>query len=127
MYWVPNERSNYAIYFYKDRKGNQPVIDYLLKLKKSNSKDSRIKLNKINDYIEALKIYGTRLGEPYVKHLDGDIWELRPIRDRILFVAWCEDGFLLLHQFTKKSQKTPKREIEQAKREFEDFKLRGNE
>ncbi len=29
--------------------------------------------------------HGTAAGEPYVKHLDGEIWELRPLRDRILF------------------------------------------
>ncbi len=36
------------------------------------------------DYIKALKEYGLQLKEPYIKHLDGEIWELRPLRDRIL-------------------------------------------
>ncbi|WP_334292447.1 type II toxin-antitoxin system RelE/ParE family toxin [Pseudobutyrivibrio xylanivorans] len=34
--------------------------------------------------------------------------------------------FILLHQFPKKTQKTPKREIEQAKRELADY-LERNE
>lgn len=84
-------------------------------------KDSRIKLNKIRDYIKVLSEYGTRAGEPYVKHLDGDIWELRPLRDRILFVAWMNGSFVLLHHFMKKTQKTPAREIEKAKREYADM------
>ncbi|MBM9833412.1 type II toxin-antitoxin system RelE/ParE family toxin, partial [Enterococcus faecalis] len=64
-------------------------------------------------------------GEPFVKHLEGDIWELRPLRDRVLFVAWLDGSFVLLHSFVKKTQKTPRREIEQAKREVEDLRKRG--
>ena len=59
------------------------------------------------------------------KHLEDEIWELRPLRDRILFAAWTGDGFVLLHHFMKQTQKTPRREIEQAKRELVDFKQRS--
>jgi len=111
----------HPIYFYKDINGNEPVKEYLKELAKKKDKDSRIKLNKIRDYVKALNVYGKQLGEPYIKHLDGDIWELRPLRDRILFVAWNNGGFVLLHQFMKKTQKTPAREIEQAKRELADL------
>jgi phage-related protein len=117
----------HKIHFYKDKKGNEPVLEYLQMLANKKDKDSRIKLNKINDYIETLSQYGTLVGEPYIKHLDGEIWELRPLRDRILFVAWHNGGFVLLHQFMKKTQKTPAREIEKAKRELADLKERGFE
>ena len=117
----------YAIHFYSDRSGNEPVLDYLRELSERSDKDSRIKFNKINDYIEALAQYGTLVGEPYVKHLGGEIWELRPIRDRILFVAWHDGGFVLLHTFVKKTQKTPAREISKAKRELADMIERGVE
>ena len=64
------------------------MSEYMQELGKNKGKDSRIKLNKINDYIQALSVYGTeQLTENYVKHLDGDIWELRPLRDRILFAG----------------------------------------
>lgn len=69
--------------------------------------------------------YGTQAGEPYIKHLDGEIWELRPLRDRILFVAWHNGSYVLLHSFMKKTQKTPAREIAQAKRELADLIERG--
>jgi phage-related protein len=108
----------HQIYFYKDKNGNRPVADYIKELAAKSDKNSRIKLHKIQDYINALSEYGLQLREPYVKHLDGEIWELRPIRDRILFVAWHEGSFVLLHHFMKKSQKTPKREIDKAKREL---------
>ncbi|MCM1268822.1 MAG: type II toxin-antitoxin system RelE/ParE family toxin [Bacteroidales bacterium] len=115
----------YQIHFYRDRSGKEPVIDYMRKLANKRDKDSRIKLNKIQDYIEALRLHGIAVGEPYIKHLDGDIWELRPLRDRILFVAWEKGSFVMLHQFMKKTQKTPAREIKKAKRELADLKERG--
>lgn len=115
----------HKIYFYRDKNGNEPVLDYMAELAKKKNKDSRIKLNKINDYIEMLSRYGTQAGEPYVKHLDGEIWELRPLRDRILFIGWINGSYVLLHQFMKKTQKTPAREIEKAKRELADLIERG--
>ena len=115
----------HTIYFYKDKNGNEPVLDYMRELVCRKSKDSRIKLNKLNDYIELLSQHGTRAGESYMKHLEDEIWELRPLRDRILFVAWLDENFVLLHHFVKKTQKTPRREIEKAKRELKDLKERG--
>lgn len=44
----------YNIYFYKDKKGEEPVLEYMRKLANQKGKDSRIKLNKIGDYIEML-------------------------------------------------------------------------
>ena len=73
----------YKVNFYRDKNGKQPVKEYLQELKNKGGKDSKIKFNKINDYIEVLSKYGTYAGEPYIKHLEGDIWELRPLSDRI--------------------------------------------
>lgn len=115
----------YTIYFYKDKNGNSSVEEYILHLASRKDKDSRIKLNKIRDYLKILSEYGTRAGEPYVKHLEGEIWELRPLRDRILFAAWTGESFVLLHCFMKQTQKTPKREIEQAKRNLYDYEERS--
>ena len=115
----------YRIRFYKDRQGNQPVLEYLEKLAEKRDKDSRIKANKIQEYIEVLKKFGINAGEPYVKHLDGKIYELRPLKDRILFAAWTGREFILLSHFTKTTQKTPPREIEIAKRRLKELKERG--
>lgn len=115
----------HEIRFYKDAKGNEPVRSYIMELAGKRNKDSRIKLNKIRDYIKILSEHGTQAGEPYIKHLDGDIWELRPLRDRILFVGWANGSYVLLHHFMKKTQKTPAREIDRAKRELTDLLERG--
>jgi phage-related protein len=120
------ERCSYKIYFYRAKDGSRPVADYIVALKHKSDKDSRIKLNKIQDYINALGEYGLQLRESYIKHLDGEIWELRPLRNRILFVAWHDNSFVLLHQFMKKTQKTPAREIEKAKWELADLIERGS-
>lgn len=115
----------HKIYFYKDANGNEPVKEYMYELSQKSGKDSRIKLAKILNYIDVLEAYGKQVGEPYIKHLEGDIWELRPVRDRILFVGWHDNSFVLLHVFQKATRKTPKREIEKAKRELKDLKERS--
>ena len=115
----------YEIIFYQDKNGNQPILEYIQELDRRTDKESRIKVNKIYDYIDYLQNAGTTAREPYVKHLDGEIWELRPIRNRILFAAWNGNEFILLHRFVKKTNKTPQREIDQAKRNLADYKERS--
>ena len=63
----------HKVYFYKDKNGHEPVAEYIAELSQRSDKDSRIKLHKIRDYVKALSEYGTQAGEPYIKHLDGDI------------------------------------------------------
>ncbi len=115
----------YKVYFYKDEKGKEPVAEYINSLACKGDKDSRIKLNKIRDYIKLLCFKGLSLKEPFIKHIEGNIWEIRPIKDRIFFAVWYNDAFILLHHFTKKTQKTPKKEIETAKRHLQDLIDRG--
>lgn len=115
----------FDIIFYKDKNGKRPILDYIQSLDARKDKDSRIKVNKIYDYIDTLKEVGATAGEPFMKHLGDDIWELRPLRDRILFAAWDGKSFILLHHFMKKTQKTPPGEIAQAKRNLADYKKRG--
>lgn len=119
----------YEVYFYQNADGKQPVREYLdeLERKSLKSKDARIKYNKIDQYIEILRQHGLAAGEPFIKHLDGDLWELRPLRDRILFFFWNGSAFILLSYFMKSTQKTPKKEIVKAKKLMKDFKERSLE
>ncbi|MBQ5684470.1 MAG: type II toxin-antitoxin system RelE/ParE family toxin, partial [Clostridia bacterium] len=50
-----------------------------------------------------------------------DLWELRPGRRRVLYFYHKDNTYVLLHSFIKKTQKTPRREIEKAKRERNDY------
>ncbi len=114
----------FEVEFYQDSSGKQPIKEYLYQLqqKAAKNKDSRIKLQKIYEYIGILADNGTRAGKPYTKHIDEDIWELRPISDRIFYFYHAPDGcFVLLHYFQKKTPKTPKKEIEQAKRNRDSY------
>jgi phage-related protein len=121
---MQKEKPSFKILFYKDRQGREPIVEYIQSLERQNDKESRIKATKIQDYIGYLRKEGTSAGEPYVKHIVGEIWELRPIRDRIFFAALEGDKFILLHFFIKKTQKTPPREIEKAKRNLADHRER---
>ena len=114
----------YKAIFYKDSQGREPVFEYLQWLEGQNTKDARIRKTKIRAYIKALEEKGLPLTVDVCKHIDGEIWELRPVKDRVLFAGWNNGIFVLLHCFEKKGQKTPPREIDRAKREFADFKER---
>jgi len=115
----------YRIRFYKDRQGRKPVREYIRKLAAQNDDKSKKTLTKIHEYLNVLSINGIAAGLPYIRHINGEIWELRPAQDRIFFAAWLDGQFVLLHQFTKKTQKTPPREIEKAKKRLEEIKERG--
>ena len=66
----------YKINFYQDVHGRQPIKEYLDALQSAadSSKNSRIKLKKIYEYLEVLSLTGTRAGIPYVKHIQDDLW-----------------------------------------------------
>lgn len=115
----------YDIEIYEDKKGRSEIKEYIKALSEKKGKDNNIKLNKIISYIRILSEKGLSIGEPFVKHIEDNIWELRPLRDRILFAYWNNNKFILLNIFVKKTQKTPRREIEKAKRLMEDYKKRS--
>lgn len=114
------------IIFYKNQKGQSEIEDYLTLLQNSKDKNSRIKFNKIIAYINMLQKYGLSINEPYIKHLTNDIWELRPLKNRILFAHYENNKFILLSIFVKQTQKTPKKEIKKAKKNLNDFKKRSD-
>ena len=109
------------IEIYVDKNGNSEIKEYIENLKKNNNKDSKIKFNKIIAYIRMLEQKGLSLGEPYIKHLEDNIWELRPLRNRILFAYYDNNKFILLNIFIKRTQKTPRREIDRAKKLFKKY------
>lgn len=117
----------YNIVFWQDKNGYSETQDYIMGLKNKSikSKDARVKLNKIVEYMEMLEAYGTELKEPYIKHIDCEIFELRPLRDRFFFFFKQENRYIILNHFVKRTQKTPRREIEKAIRLMKDFNERN--
>ena len=57
--------------------------------------------------------------EPYVKHLEGRLWEMRlKGKDgiaRAIYVTASQRRIVVIRVFTKKSEKTPPRELEVAR------------
>lgn len=116
----------YNVEFYETQDGKSQIWEFLeeLRIKAATSKDARIQHKQASLYIELLQQNGTRLNENITKHLEDGIWELRPGNNRVFYFFFQENTFVLLHQFRKKTQKTPKREIEKAKRERDDYLFR---
>ena len=113
----------YEIEFYETEDGTCPIWDFLeaLRLKAPTNKDARIQHKQASLYIELLQQNGTHMNAEITKHLDDGIWELRPGNNRVFYFFYQNDTYVLLHQFRKKSQKIPKREIEKAKAERNDY------
>lgn len=116
----------FTVEFYEKANGESELWDFLenLRVKSSTTKDARIQYKQISLYIQLLENKGTRLPDTVTKHLDEDIWELRPGNNRVLYFYFNNNTFVLLHQFRKKSQKTPRREIDKAKAERDDYLAR---
>ena len=73
----------------------------------------------IDTIVELIEKHGlTRVREPYVKHLEGKLWEMRMMgKDgiaRAIYVTKSGQRVVVVRVFTKKSQKTPRSEIELA-------------
>ena len=78
--------SNFEIKFFKTANGREPVREYLKDMALTNEKVTRDTLDTISELLMMLKAKGNALGEPYIKHLQGPIWELRPKNRRILLL-----------------------------------------
>ncbi len=75
--------------------------------------DMKAKLLRIMGYIRAEGL--TRLHEPYVKHVQGKLWEIRLSGRsgiaRSLYVAANGRRVVIVRTFVKKTEKTPRQEI----------------
>ena len=117
----------FRIEFYEKENGESEVWNFLESLRTSSNfnKASRIQYRQMMLYIQLLQDNGINLPSAIAKHLDENIWELRPGNNRVLYFFFQENTFVLLHHFRKKTNKTPRREIEKAKRERDDYLRRS--
>ena len=69
--------------------------------------------------VELIQVNGLeRVREPYLKHLEGPLWEMR-LKGRsgivrAIYVTAMGMRIVVVHVFAKKTRKTPRREIIQA-------------
>ena len=96
--------------FYRSDSGREPVREWLKGL---GAEDRRI----IGEDIKEVE-FSWPIGMPLVRSLGRGIWEVRSslARGRIARVLFCvePDCMVLLHGFMKKTQKTPKQDIDLA-------------
>jgi phage-related protein len=71
--------------------------------------------------LDFLAEVGNRAREPLSKSLGKGLFELRVKASRIFYCFKPGRVIVLLHGFTKKSQKTPQREIEIALKRMEEI------
>jgi len=102
----------FEVVFYEKDDGQCPVEDFLKKI------DVKMRA-KIVGLLEILEEKGNVLREPYSKHLEDGIFELRckvgSNITRILYFFYYQGKIILTNGFVKKVQKTPRKEIQVAK------------
>ncbi len=107
-----------TIEFYLDDQGRAPVAAFL------DSLDVKTRA-RFRWSLEQLRIRNVQARAPLVRHLEGDLWELREESMtniyRVIYVFVAGRRIVLLHGFQKKTQKTSARELEIARRRHHRF------
>ena len=97
--------------FYRSANGHEPVREWLKRL----TQNERQVIGKDIQKVE----FGWPLGLPVCRALGQGLWEVRSElpSQRIARVLFCivEGEMILLHGFVKKTQRTPKRDLELAR------------
>lgn len=104
------------VLFFRNDNGTEPVRDWLKSLRREDKKI-------IGEDIKTVQ-YGWPIGMPVVRKLEFGIWEVRSrIKDGIVRVLFTihGDSMVLLHAFTKKSQKTPVDDLNLAKKRMKEL------
>jgi len=106
------------VQFYKSDAGSIPVKEWLKKLTAADRKN-------IGDDIRTVE-FGYPIGMPFVGKIDTGLWEVRSNLSnnrisRVLFTVYS-DMMVLLHAFIKKTSKTPKNDLNTAKRRMSHMK-----
>jgi len=77
-------------------------------------------------YAERIELYGPDLGMPHTRAMGGGLFELRlKAAEGIARVFYCTlvgRRIVMLHQFIKKSEKTPRKELEIARKRMKEVK-----
>ena len=77
-------------------------------------------------YAERMELFGPDLGMPHTRAMGGGLFELRiKAGEGIARVFYCtivNRRIVVLHHFIKKSQKTPRRDLDIARKRLEELK-----
>ena len=77
-------------------------------------------------YAERMELHGPDLGMPHTRAMGAGLFELRlqarPGIARVFYCTLVERKIVMLHQFVKKTGKTPTKEIELARRRLKEVR-----
>jgi phage-related protein len=104
----------WSIVFYTDRRGKCPPLEFVETL-------PLMEQAKVRNALRLLKEFGTNLGMPHAKPIQGKLWELRPGGIRLFYFAYINQQFVILHGYRKQSQKAPDFEVEIALRRMKEL------
>lgn len=100
-----------GVVFFCTGTGTEPVREWLRNL----TRDDKVNIGR--DILAVQKTWP--VGKPLVDYLGNGIWEVRSrLKDRIARVLFMIDGdeMVVLHGFIKKNQRTPKPDLDLARR-----------
>ena len=110
--------AQFTVIAYEKENGESPVEDFI------NDLDVKMRA-KVYGLLSILQDKGNMLREPYSRHLDDGIFELRckvgSNITRVLYFFYYEGTIVLTNGFVKKTQKTPPGEISLAKERRADY------
>ena len=109
---------DYTVEYYEKDDGSRPAEEFIL------SQDNKMQA-KIFKNLELLEIRGNELREPFSKHIEDGIFEIRNKVGNditgIFYFFVIGQKIILTNGFIKKTQKTPKAEIALAKKYRNDY------
>ena len=88
----------YEVVFYEDKNGNSEIGDYFEKISQSKQKQDKAIYLKMLHQIKMLQALGPVLHTPQAKKLKGyrhQLWELRPMPERVFYGVWKKNNFVL--------------------------------
>lgn len=98
----------------------QEFYEDLRARKNRGDKNAKVMFEKINYCMARVEISGTRAGERIIKNLKGkendNLYELRPLDERIFCCLWDGNTFVLLSHYTKDDDETDLIELAKARR-----------
>ena len=108
----------FTVEFYETAAGERPAEEFL------DSLDIKMR-SKLVMTLKVLQEQGNRLREPYSKHLEDGIFEVRgkvgSDISRVLYFFYYGGRIILTNGFIKKTQKTPPEEIALAQKYRADY------
>ena len=108
----------FSVEVYEKENGEIPFVEFIQALPEKLQA-------KVLRSIDLLEEYGSSLREPYSKHIDDGIFELRTKYasdiTRSMYFFFEGNRIVITHGFVKKQQKMPVSELQKAKNYREDW------